>query len=81
MERVDGNRVGVDLPERQGQVDQVLVAFSHADDASGTDFKAGSPRMMDCGQAVLKGVRAADRGVIGLAGVEIMIDPVHTGGF
>ena len=81
MEHIEWNRIRFDLAKRQGEIDQVFVAFSHADNAARADFESGRPGMANCGQPVLKGVGAADFGVIGLARIQVVIDPVHAGGF
>ena len=76
MKHVDRDRVGLHASERECEVDNIVVAFSHTDNAPGADLQASRSGVSDRGQPVLERVSRADDGVIRLTGVQVVIDAI-----
>ena len=76
MEHVQWNRVRLDFAEGHGEVDQIFVFLTHPDNATGADFQSCRPSTANSTESVLEGVRGADRGVKGFAGVQIMVHSI-----
>ena len=81
MQHVQRDRVGVEVFQGEGQIDQVFVGFSHADNAARTQFQSGGARVLQGGHSIPVCVGRADGGVIGLARVQIVVDAIDARGF
>lgn len=60
MEHVQWNRIRSDFAEGHGEVDEILVLLSHADDPTGTDFQSCRASAPDGTEPVLEGMGGAD---------------------
>ena len=79
VQEVDRNRVGVDVAQREGDVDELLVPLPHARDESRARRDAGALHGLERGDAVVVGVRRRDVPVVVAAGVEVVVVPVDAG--
>ena len=60
MEHVQWDRIRADFAECHGEVDEVLILLTHADDSTGADFQACRSSAPDAAQSVLEGMSRTD---------------------
>ena len=60
--------------------DEILVFFPHADDATRAELDSRVANGAERVQPIFEGMGRADFGVEAFAGVQVVIDPVDTGG-
>ncbi len=75
-QEIHGNAGHVELPQRQGQVNYVVSRLAHAENATGAGGQSGSFDGFDSADAILKGVGGANIFVVGLSGIEVMVDAI-----
>src|SRR5439155_11985671 len=79
VQEVYGNRVRVDLAQREGDVDDLLVALPHSRDEAGTRRDAGALHGLERGDTVVVRVRRRDVLVVIAARVEVVVVAIDAG--
>ena len=74
VEQVDRHRRGVDLGQLEGHLDALLARLAEVEDAADAGLEAGLRDRVDRAQAALVADRRGDLGVVGLGGLDVVVD-------